>query len=188
MIQSIEDMIEDVLRREGGFVDHPADRGGPTKYGVTQATLSRHLGRPATRAEVRALHADLARDIYESDYYLRPRLHAAPARLRPFLFDCAVNHGPRRAVIFLQKVCNALSEVDMTLEEDGVFGPATRAAAEEAEAIMRARLLAALVEERRNFYRAIVAHDPSQRVFLKGWLARADEFDPAEGESAACSA
>jgi lysozyme family protein len=56
----IDAMFDDVLRREGGFVDHPADRGGPTKYGITQRTLGHYLGRAVDRAEVEALGRPLA--------------------------------------------------------------------------------------------------------------------------------
>ena len=52
-------------------------------------------------------------------------------------------------------------------------------AAHDADWAMKDWLLAALIEERRNFYHAIVARDPSQRAFLDGWLARLSEFDTA---------
>ncbi|MGI9492293.1 MAG: glycoside hydrolase family 108 protein, partial [Geminicoccaceae bacterium] len=106
MSKNIESMIDDVLRREGGFVDHPADRGGPTNFGITQRTLARYLGRDVAREDVRRLSRDLAAEIYRRSYYLEPRIDAAPADIRAFLFDSAVNHGPRRAVRFLQQVCN----------------------------------------------------------------------------------
>jgi len=175
MAQTIEGMIDDILRREGGFVHHPADRGGPTKHGITQRTLSAYLGRAATVEEVRSLSAELAAEIYRRDYFLAPRLDGLPARIQPFVFDSAVNHGPRRAVRLVQQVCDAAGFGPIA--PDGIFGPQTRRAAAEADRVMGAWLLAALVEERRNLYRQIVAHDPSQRVFLDGWMNRVAEFD-----------
>lgn len=34
-----EEILNDVLRREGGYVHHPSDRGGPTKFGIAARTL-----------------------------------------------------------------------------------------------------------------------------------------------------
>ncbi len=182
MARSVDTMIDDILRREGGFVNLKADRGGPTNYGVTIKTLSRYLGRAATIDEVRDLSIDLAREIYEANYYRAPRLDLLPARLQPFLFDSAINHGPRRAIKFLQAVCLAAGFDPKGV--DGIAGPGTRRAAEAALDIMGDWLLAALAEERRNFFRLIVERDPSQQVFFAGWMNRVDEFDHREVLSA----
>lgn len=175
MARSVDQMIDDIIRREGGFVNHPADRGGPTNFGITQKTLSQYLGRAATVEEVRALQRDVAEDIYRKDYYVAPRIDTLPARIQPFVFDSAVNHGPRRAVRFVQQVCNQAGFGP--LDVDGICGPNTRRVAAQADRVMGDWLLAALVEQRRNFYHAIVRADPSQDVFLDGWLNRIAEFD-----------
>lgn len=175
MAHTIDGMVADILRREGGFVHHAADRGGPTNFGITQRTLSAYLGRAATVEEVRSLSAELAAEIYRRDYFVAPRLDGLPERIQPFVFDSAVNHGPRRAVRFVQQVCGSAGFGPVAV--DGICGPQTRRIATEAERAMGDWLLAALVEERRNFYRQIVASDPSQRVFLDGWMNRIAEFD-----------
>jgi len=173
--RSVESMINDIIRREGGFVDHPADRGGPTRYGITHKTLARYLGREVTREDVQNLPRELAAEIYRRAYYLEPRIDALPPSTRAFLFDSAVNHGPRRAVKFLQHIVNAAGFGPLGV--DGLAGPKTRQQAERAEAAMGPWLLAALAEERRMFYRLIVERDPSQRVFFNGWMKRVAEFD-----------
>lgn len=175
MTQSVESMISDIIRREGGFVDHPADRGGPTCYGITHKTLARYLGRAVTREDVQTVSRELAAEIYRRAYYLEPRIDALPVNVRAFLFDCAVNHGPRRAVKFLQQVLNAAGFGQLGI--DGLAGPMTRRQAKKAAETMGPWLLAALSEERRMFYRIIVERDPSQQVFLKGWMNRVAEFD-----------
>jgi lysozyme family protein len=175
MTVSVETMIEDVIRREGGFVDDPADRGGPTKFGITQAALSRHLGRAVTAADVEGLTLDQAKQIYRQEYYQGPRIDQLPEAIQPFVFDSAVNHGPREAIAFVQRVCNQASFGQLAV--DGICGPETVRAAHDAAAAMKDWLLAALVEERRNFYHAIVQADPSQAVFLDGWLNRLAEFE-----------
>jgi lysozyme family protein len=175
MTSAVEQMIDDVIRREGGFVDHPLDRGGPTNFGITQATLSRHLGRPASVDEVRRLSRNLAREIYRRGYFEGPGIGRLPDRVQPFVFDAAVNHGPGQAVRFVQRVCNGAGFGPLVV--DGACGPRTSLAAADAERAMGDWLLAALVEERRNFYLALVERRPEQRVFLKGWLNRLAEFD-----------
>ena len=175
MTKSVDSMINDIIRREGGFVDHPADRGGPTRYGVTHKTLARYLGREVTRDDVRGLSRELAAEIYRRAYYLEPRIDALPPSVRAFLFDSAVNHGPRRAIRFLQQVLNAAGFGPLSV--DGLSGPKTRREARKAEDTMGPWFLAALAEERRIFYRLIVERDPSQRVFFNGWMKRVAEFD-----------
>ncbi len=175
MSKSVEVMIDDIIRREGGFTDHPADRGGPTNFGITHKTLARYLGRKVTRDDIRRLSRELAAEIYRRSYYLEPRIDTLPKSIRAFLFDSAVNHGPRRAIRFVQQVCNAASFGPLSV--DGLLGPATRRRTVAAERQMGPWLLAALAEERRMFYRLIVERDPSQRVFFKGWMNRLAEFD-----------
>lgn len=97
MSKSIDAMIDDVIRCEGGIVDHPTDRGGPTNFGITQRTLTRYLGHKTTKHDVCTLSHELAAEIDRRAYYLEPRLDTLPA----FLFDSAGNHGPRRAMRFL---------------------------------------------------------------------------------------
>ncbi|MBI5329333.1 MAG: hypothetical protein HZB71_01860 [Betaproteobacteria bacterium] len=169
-------MLTDVLKKEGGYVNNPADRGGPTKFGITQATLSKFLERAVSVDEVKNLDIGTARDIYELRYYRQPRIDKLPQAIQPFVFDCAVNHGPRRAIQFVQQVCN---EAGLgPLASDGQMGPKTKAVADACYEMMGEWMVAALVEERRMFYLAIVDHDPSQKTFIKGWLARANSFLP----------
>ena len=170
---TVEQLLEDVLRREGGYIDHKSDRGGATKYGITQATLSTHLGREVTKDEVRNLDKELAKEIYKADYYFTPRINTLPEELQAQIFDICVNSGPRKAIKILQQVLNLAG---FECSQDGMLGPKTRKAAEDAQAAMGPYLTNAIVEAREHFYRSIVAANPSQSVFLKGWLARAKEF------------
>ena len=114
-------------------------------------------------------------EIYRRAYYEAPGIAMLPARIRPFVFDAAVHHGPGRAIRFVQEVCEAAGFGP--LAADGHCGPLTLRAAALADRVMGDWLLAALVEERRNFYLALVARYPEQRVFLKGWLNRLAEFE-----------
>lgn len=85
----------------------------------------------------------------------------------------AVNHGPWRAVRIPQEV---LGLAGCRVDADGVLGSKTRCAAYEAQPEMEPFLADAVTGQRANFYRRLVAADASQRVYLRGWLRRAEVF------------
>lgn len=160
-----DDIIDDVLRREGGFVDHPNDRGGATNFGITRTTLAEWRGKPVTVDDVRALTQVEARAIYQNLYVTRPGFtHIRDAALRGVVVDAGVHHGPVRAARWLQHAVGAT--------EDGVIGPRTLAAVNAADAD---DVIDRVVALRLRFIAGIVARDPSQAVFLVGWVARATE-------------
>src|SRR5690606_9651751 len=95
----IDKLITDVMRREGWdkYTNHPADRGGPTKWGITLRAWSDYLGQEMTPADVQAITEFGARRFYEDVFFKRPKFDRLPSRLWPVVFDCAVNHGVRAA-------------------------------------------------------------------------------------------
>jgi lysozyme family protein len=145
-----------VLAQEGGFVDHPADPGGPTRFGITRAALAQARGGAVTAEDVKALGSDEARAIYRLEYWAAIRGDDLPPGLDLAVFDLAVNSGPGRAVRLLQAA--------VAVEADGILGPATlRAAwADPAGAIRR------LAELRLAF----LARLPGWPVFGRGWRRR----------------
>lgn len=153
-----------VLRHEGGYVDHPRDPGGATNMGITIGTLSDWLGRPATKAEVRALSRDLAAAIYHRRYWLPVRGDALGSGLDLVVFDYGVNSGPVRAVRTLQ----AAIGVDM----DGVMGPVTINALAGRD---REPLIRDVSARRRAFLRSLSTYD----TFGRGWERRVAEVEAA---------
>jgi len=175
-VAGVEEMIGDILRREGGFVDHPADRGGPTKFGITLRTLAASRGmqpQDLTPTDVRRMSEDEARQIYRSRYFTKPKIDQLPGLLQPLVFDMSINHGPGTAIKLLQQV---LSDAGQSCSVDGGIGDETVDCANAAAAALGKALVNRLVDKRIALYRAIVSGDPSQGVFLKGWLNRASEF------------
>ncbi len=172
--KQIEKMIDEVLKKEGGFVDHKNDRGGPTNYGITQKTLSKWFGRHATVSDVRNLKVETAKGIYRQNYYYIPSINELPFEIQPIVFDSSINHGPKRAVKFVQSVINKARFGPTVV--DGIIGSKTRVAAFKADDEMCAYFNNAIVDERINFYKKIVINDKTQEVFIKGWLARAESF------------
>lgn len=170
----VEKIIDELIKSEGGYVNDPDDNGGPTKYGITQATLTRYLGRQATIQDVKNLTVELAKEIYRQNYYYGPRINALPDLIEPVMLDMMVTHRPKVCWKLLQGVINeaGFGPVD----EDGVPGPQTFKAATIIADAMKNYLVNALVDARNAFFKAIVEHEPKQSKFLKGWLNRSERF------------
>lgn len=149
-----------ILKHEGGYVDHPRDPGGATNLGITIGTLSEWLGRPATKAEVKALtEADVA-PIYEARYWRAAGCHRMPKGLDYALFDFAVNSGVSRAVKVMQSAAG--------VGADGVVGPNTLAAVERVGAEEMVRR----VQQRRESFLRSLSTFPT---FGKGWMRRVND-------------
>lgn len=153
MNDAVEDLIGRVIEREGGYVDHPADHGGPTKYGITQATLADWRRTPVTPWQVSLLTEDEARVIYRNVYFRGLEAVKDPKVLE-FLFDYSVNSGPGRALKALMVVLGA--QKLGTVDQATLFWP--------------------LICERLDNFLRIISRDPSQVVFAEGWANRMTEF------------
>ncbi|PJG48585.1 hypothetical protein CAF53_10315 [Sphingobium sp. LB126] len=173
----ISALIDEVIAREGGYSNHPADRGGPTHFGITQA-VARANG---FMGDMRALPRSVAEAIYRRLYWERPG-YAFVAELAPRiaeeLFDTAVNMGPATAGGFLQRALNALNRNARDyadLKVDQAVGGKTLAAL---GAFMQVRgragervLLKALEALQGERYLALAESRPANEAFLYGWLA-----------------
>jgi lysozyme family protein len=147
----------EVIKYEGGYVNHPKDPGGPTKFGITQATLSQWFGRAATIAEVRALTKEAVKPIYKRRFWDVIRGDELPGGVDFATFDFAVNSGVSRAARYLQSVVG--------VKQDGQIGPATIAAVNRYSA---ADVVKKLVAKRRGFLMGL----RTWASFGKGWNRR----------------
>jgi lysozyme family protein len=86
------------LEFEGGYCDNPHDSGGPTCHGITLATFSRELGRPASASELRNISPATVASIYRKKFWTVANCDAMPAGVDLMLFDVAANNGPGRAI------------------------------------------------------------------------------------------
>ena len=171
-------LIDALIEREGGFVNHPADRGGPTRFGISEAVARAH-GFAGPMAQ---LPRDDAVAIYRRLYWLRPRFNdialRAP-RIASELFDTGVNMGPGVAATFLQRALTALNRNARDypdLVPDGRVGPRTLHALDgflasrgkQGGETVLLRALEALQGER---YLRLAEKRPANEAFLYGWLA-----------------
>ncbi len=122
MSDTLDIALAHTLKVEGGFVDHPADPGGATKFGITKRTLEQFLGRSVTKDDVRNLEWDTAKEIYRQNYWDKIRGDELPPALAILTMDVAINSGIKAAVKNLQRAANFLGA---GLLEDGLIGPNT---------------------------------------------------------------
>lgn len=155
-----------VIVNEGGYTNNSADRGGPTNWGVTQDTLASWRGHAVTVADVQDLSMNEAIALYTKRYIEDPGFDLiTDMRLRTALVDAGVLFGPQAVIKALQTV--------LGLKPDGVLGAETagRAAGQEPRGLVNS-----LSVWRVTKHAARCHSDPSQVVFLQGWVARACGF------------
>ncbi|WP_293572808.1 holin-associated N-acetylmuramidase [Phaeobacter sp.] len=183
-MQDIKAIAEEIVAREGGFVNDPDDPGGVTNHGVTIGTM-RRLGLDLT-GDGRVDAQDVARisqaqavDLYVKYYFDQPRLGALPDILQPSVFDMYVNAGDN-AVRILQRL---LCQMGYAVDVDGRIGPQTSGAARKAAEVGRVALRDAYGVARRNYYFAIADRRPASRKYARtrrggkgGWITRAEAF------------
>lgn len=148
-----EEAFGRVIAHEGGFVDHPDDPGGATRFGVTER-VARENG---YRGSMRDFPLAEARRIYRAKYWDAVRADELPAAVRFDVFDAAINSGPAQAIRWLQRAIG--------VRDDGVVGPATIAAAR----TFNGSALAARFNGTRLEFMASL---PTWSTFGRGWARR----------------
>lgn len=150
--------VAEVLRHEGGYVDHPREPGGCTNFGITRRTLEGWRREPTACDAVRALRVDEARAIYRAHYWNAVHGDELPAGIDLAVFDAAVNSGRRRAALWLQEALGVAT--------DGAIGPKTLRAARATND--RAALIGRICDIRLAFLRGL----DTWSDFGRGWSRR----------------
>jgi lysozyme family protein len=173
----ISTLIDTVIGREGGYSNHPADKGGPTRWGVTQA-VARANG---FVGDMQAFPREQAMQIYQKIYWQKPgfdRLAALVPRIAAELFDTGVNMGPGTAIGFLVRALNALNRGESDYADLGVQGrigdavlAAVKAFRDRRGAAGELVLLRAIDALQAEHYVRLAERRPANEAFLYGWLA-----------------
>lgn len=129
-MRTVGQITSEIIDREGGYVDNPKDRGGPTKYGITERVARDH----GYTGDMKDMPRYLAEKIYLNTYYLRPafdEIAAISQDLAVQLMDAGVLCGPVRPSEWLQRLLNVLNregKLYRDIKVDGSIGHNTLAA------------------------------------------------------------
>lgn len=175
---NIEQYLDELIKREGGYVNNPSDRGGATKYGITEA-VARANG---FNGNMKDLPLDVAKAIYRKNYWTAPRfdqVNVISSLVAEELLDTGVNCGTGFTKPLLQRALNLLNNQGKAgfpdLVIDGVYGSTTLGAlktylakrGKEGEKVL-VRVLNIMQGQR---YIEICERNPTQEQFFYGWIA-----------------
>lgn len=167
------EIIDQIICREGGYVDNPSDSGGRTKYGIIAAVA---LGWGYT-GDIKDLPRETAFDIYEYKYWMSLKGDEIE-NLSPLIIDeivdTGVNMGVARAGKFLQRALNVFNDKGTLypdLEADGIVGSKT---IEALRLYLNVRnenvLLKALNSLQGAFYIELSERREKDETFIYGWF------------------
>lgn len=172
---NVERYFKTLLAKEGGYVNHPADRGGPTNHGITE-TVARAFGYTGRMED---LTREEATRIYLERYWVQPqfdKVQELSEVIAEELLDTGVNMGPAIAVKFLQRALNVLNQEGKTYPDvtvDGQLGRMTLAALKtflEARGREGQMVLWRMLNAQQSVrYIEIAERNASQEAFQFGW-------------------
>lgn len=151
-----------VIAHEGGYVNDPADPGGPTNLGVTLASWQAYVGHPVTALDIEALTLDAVKPFYKSQVWDLVKGDELASGIDYAVFDCAVNSGPSRAIRLLQSICNVVP--------DGIIGPETIRSVGSRNVL---NLIDEYCQERLNYLRTL----STWARFGNGWTNRVNDVE-----------
>lgn len=160
MDKLFEQAFNYLLLFEGGFSDDKNDKGGVTKFGISE--------RSYPNIDITQLTLEEAKNIYYEDFWLKNKCDKIiHTKVAIKLFDISVNTGLKVAARILQRAVRASG---IMLSEDGIIGKRTINSVNKIDGGI---LLSALKSETAGYYRLIIAKNDRLKVFENGWLNRA---------------
>lgn len=160
-----------LLQLEGGFVYHPNDKGGATMKGVTLATYREHFGSHKTIADLKNIPYGEWQQIMKAGYWDKCKADQIESQsVAEITVDWCVNSG----LVGLRRVQELVGA-----RPDGICGPITLSLINSSNPKdLHNRILSA----RKQFFTNIVKRNPSQKVFMKGWMNRLSMFEYSDNE------
>lgn len=154
-----------LLRLEGGFVNHPDDRGGITNCGITIQTYREYCGQDKTIKDLQNMSYGTWEKIMKNGHWDKCKADMIEnQQLAEIIVDWCVNSGS----VGIRKVQEIVG-----CKPDGIVGTITLSLINAADA---EALFDRIWKARQQFYINIVKKNPSQKVFMNGWMNRLNQF------------
>ena len=160
MKNNFDKCFKELLKHEGGYVNHPSDPGGITNLGVTKKVWEEWVGHEVSADDMKGLKPDDVKHLYHNRYWDACKCDDLPSGVDYCVFDTAVNSGRVRAVKFLQAVAGTVP--------DGSIGPVTIASVNNRGSNLT---INQFCDKREAFWRSLSTFN----TFGKGWLRRGEE-------------
>lgn len=160
MSSKFKEALKEVVLVEGGYSNHPDDKGGETMYGITKQKAREN----GYTGPMKDLPMEIVEKIYKKDFW-RNEFDEFNIEIAKFLFDMNVNHGYKGMSTILQKSINLLTRENINV--DGIAGKITYSRALK---LNQERLFIMLFSYRCKFFIDIAEKNESQESFIFGWL------------------
>lgn len=189
-MSSFDKAIGTILKHEGGYVNHPADPGGATSFGISLRFLADYpdIGDfdgdgDVDVDDIRIMTKEDASKIYKQAWWDKYKYGLINDQtIATKIFDFSVNMGASRAHILLQQALN--QAFGLQLKQDGIIGPNTRNVINSVvDGSGEQQLIDAYSLVAWQFYQRLVNNNPKLGVFLKGWKNRAYSISKANSIS-----
>ena len=153
MTELFKRCIEIVLKSEGGYINHPTDPGGETKFGIAKRFFPDE--------DIKNLTIERAKELYYQKYWLKMSLEGIECHEAILqIFDFGINAGTRNSIKKAQQI--------IMVKEDGCCGSQTRVAINNYEG----DFVKDFKHVRKVYYEFLADRNPELKVFVRGWLKR----------------
>ncbi len=169
-------VIDNIIAAEGGYVNDPNDRGGPTNFGITEA-VARANG---FAGDMKDMPRAFAEKIYTQRYIIAPKFDQVALlseKIAEELIDTGVNMGPTTAAMMLQRWLNGFNAQGSKYPDqfiDGALGPVSLDCLKKFLAWRgkdgETAMVRGLNSSQAMRYLDIAEKNPSQESFLFGWI------------------
>ena len=158
-------LIPIIKRWEGGYSDNPNDRGGATNSGVTLAVYQSVYGKNKTKNDLKRMTNEQWNYIFTKLYWNKWKADDIKNQsIANILVDWVWMSG----LGTIKKIQSLFG-----LTADGIVGNKTILYINSHD---QEEVFNKIWNRRKSFYESLVKNNPSQKVFLKGWMNRLNTF------------